>query len=142
VNERKKNLVFFKKMWYNKNSRKFPALRSRAVDKNDFRRERGTFMKTSTIVAIILATGAVVLATLAMISRKKKKASPTECGCDLDHTDACCCVDNDDLDDLDEDDIYNCSAPDDEDDDDIPVVDYSKAGEAPDPAEAKSEDAE
>ncbi len=59
-------------------------------------------MKTSTIVAIILATGAVVLATLALISKKKKHAAANECGCDLEHTDACCCTDSDCCDDLDD----------------------------------------
>ncbi len=59
-------------------------------------------MKTSTIVAIILATGAVVLATLMLVSRKKK-STLSECGCELDHTDACCCTDPDcDCDDVDD----------------------------------------
>lgn len=44
-------------------------------------------MKASTIVAIILATGAVVLATLAFLSKKKK--SLCECGCDMENTNDC-----------------------------------------------------
>ncbi|MBQ8688416.1 MAG: hypothetical protein IJ512_07725 [Ruminococcus sp.] len=68
-------------------------------------------MKASTIVAIILATGAVVLATLVLLSKLKKKSALSECGCELDHTDACCCTDTDCCDDLDEcvcDDLCNC----------------------------------
>lgn len=55
-------------------------------------------MKASTIVAIILATGAVVIGTLMMLSKKRKnKCSCVDAECDLEGLDI---EDDDDLDDI------------------------------------------